>query len=246
MSNTILQENERLDDLELDNLMIIQKQSGYKFSTDSVLLANFIKVKPNDIYVDLCTGSGIVSILAGYKNKVKKAYAIEIQTEMADMAKRSAEYNKLNIEVINDDLSNAVNVLGYESVDVVSVNPPYNPVGLTSVQDEIAIATHELKTTLEKVVSASSKLLKFGGKFYMVHRADRLVDIMYELRKHKLEPKVLRVIYPKKNKEPNLVLVEAKKGAKSGLKILNPLILNNDDGTETDELREIYNRKQNQ
>ena len=161
------------------------------------------------------------------------------------MAKRSVKYNNLNIEIINDDLSNFNNILGYESLDVISVNPPYNTMGLTSIQDEIAISTHEIATNLEKVVKASSKLLKFGGKFFMVHRADRLVDIMFELRQHKLEPKVLRIVYPKKNKEPNLVLIEAKKGAKAGLKILSPLILNNDDGSETDELKAIYNRKVN-
>lgn len=242
--NNFLQDNERLDDLELDNLMIIQKQSGYKFSTDSVLLANFIKVKQNDVYVDLCSGSGVVAILASYKNNVKTTYAVEIQKEMAEMSRRSIEYNKLNIKVINEDLSSATGVLGFESVDVISVNPPYNPSGLTSEKDEIAMATHEISTNLEKVVIASSKLLKFGGKLFMVHRADRLVDILYELRKNKIEPKVIRVVYPKKNKEPNLVLIEAKKGAKSGVKVLAPLILNNDDGTETDELKQIYNRKQ--
>ena len=89
----------------------------------------------------------------------------------------------------------------------------------------------------------SAKTLKFGGKFYMVHRADRLASIIYELKKYKLEPKVLRVVYPKVNKEPNLILIEAKKGAKPGIKIMQPLILNNDDGTETDELKKIYSRK---
>ena len=243
MNNEILLEGERLDDLELDNLMIIQKQSGYKFSTDSVLLANFTKVRQNDVYVDLCTGSGVVAILASYKNKVKKSYAVEIQPEMADRATRSIKYNNLNIEVINDDLINLTKVLGYESVDVISVNPPYNPVGLTSEKDEIAIATHEIKTNLETICRVSSKTLKYGGKFYMVHRADRLSDIIFELKKSNLEPKVLRVVYPKASKEPNLVLIEAKKGAKSVLKILIPLVLCNEDGTETQELKEIYNRK---
>lgn len=241
--NSFLKPDERLDDLELDNLMIIQKQSGYKFSTDSVLLANFIKVKPSDKYVDLCSGSGIVAIIASYKNKVKKSYAVEFQSEVAERSKRSIEYNKLNIEVINNDLSNVPNVLGYESVDVISVNPPYNPVGETSEIDEIALATHEIATNLEKVVIASAKLLKFGGKLFMVHRADRLVDIIYELRKNKLEPKVVKIVYPKKDREPNLVLIEAKKGAKAGVKLPSPLIINNDDGTPTEELKAIYNKR---
>jgi len=242
--NNLIYSGERLDDLELDNLMIIQKQSGYKFSTDSVLLANFAKVRSNAIYVDFWTGSGVVAILASYKNKVKKTYAVELQQQMADMAKRSVIYNNLQIEIINDDLKNMPKVLGYESVDVITVNPPYNPVGLTSENNEIAIATHEIKTNLSIIVETASKVLKYGGKLYMVHRSDRLADILFELKKYNLEPKVLRVVYPKISKEPNLVLIEAKKGAKSGLKILNPLVLCNEDGTETEELKQIYCRKQ--
>ena len=245
MKNSLVHENERLDDLEYNDLKLIQNIKGYKFSTDSVILANFGHARPNDVYVDLCSGSGVVAILFSCKNNLKKAYALELQPQLADMAKRSIEYNDLKekIEVINDDLSNLDKIFGCEKVDVITVNPPYNEVGETSATDEIAIATHELKTNLETIAKMSARVLKFGGKFYMVHRADRLASIIYELKKYKLEPKVLRVVYPKANKEPNLILVEAKKGAKPGIKIMQPLILNNDDGTETDELKKIYSRK---
>ena len=245
MKNSLVHENERLDDLEYNDLKLIQNIKGYKFSTDSVILANFGHARPNDVYVDLCSGSGVVAILFSCKNNLKKSYALELQPQLADMAKRSIEYNDLaeKIEVINDDLSNLDKIFGLEKVDVITVNPPYNEVGETSATDEIAIATHELKTNLETIAKMSAKALKFGGKFYMVHRADRLASIIYELKKYKLEPKVLRVVYPKANKEPNLILVEAKKGAKPGIKIMQPLILNNDDGTETDELKKIYSRK---
>lgn len=231
--------------MQLDGLEIIQNQSGYKFSTDSVLLANFAKAKQNDVYVDLCSGSGVVAILFSWKNKLKKAYAVELQPQLADMAKRSILHNKLDgvIEVLNQDLSTTHQTLGYESVDVITVNPPYNEVGETSEIDEIAVATHELKTNLSEIVKVSSKLLKFGGKLFMVHKAERLVDIVFECRKNKLEPKSIRVVYPKENKEPNLVLIEASKGGKSGVKIQKPLILNNADGSETQELKSIYNRK---
>ncbi len=241
--NNLLKDNERLDDLELDDLMVIQDKNGYKFSTDSVLLANFAKAKPSDVCVDMCSGGGVVAILFSYKNKIKNMYAIEIQPKQAEMSERSIKYNKLDIKVINDDLKKLKDILGSESIDVITVNPPYNKVGETSTIDEIAISTHEIKTNLREIVCSASKVLKYGGKLFMVHRADRLADIMFELRTFKLEPKVLRVVYPKATKEPNLVLIEAKKGAKSGLKILSPLILNNEDGTETAELRKIYNRK---
>lgn len=238
-------EGEQLDDLELDDLKIIQKNDGYKFSTDSVLLANFAKAKPNDICIDLCSGSGVVAMLFLWKNKIKKEIAVEIQPRLADMAKRSAEFNNLTdrLEIVNMDLKNAPKELGFEIADVITVNPPYNTSQSHSETEEIAIATHELKTNLKEIAQNSAKLLKFGGKLYMVHRSDRLADIIYELKKCKLEPKVLQIVYPKATKEPNLVLIEAKKGAKTGLKILASLILNNEDGSETEELKQIYNRK---
>ena len=243
--SSLVMSDERLDDLELDDLMIIQKINGYKFSTDSVLLSDFVKAKPSNFYIDLCSGSGVVAILVAYKNNLKKALAIEIQSQLANMAERSIKYNGLEsrIEVLCEDLSLAHKTIKAEVADVISVNPPYNEVGLTSDTQEIMLATHEIKTNLKEICKASSKLLKFGGKLFMVHRADRLVDILCALRENNLEPKVLRVVYPKASKEPNLVLVEAKKGASAGIKVLSPLILMNEDGTETDELKTIYNRK---
>lgn len=243
--NSLLEEGETLDDLEYNNLKIIQSKFGYKFSTDSVLLANFGKAKQNDVYVDLCSGSAVIAMLFLCKNNIKKGYAVEIQERLANMAERSIKFNSLQdrLSVLNEDLQNVYKTFGCESVDVITVNPPYNEVGETSENDEIAIATHEIKTNLSKIVEASAKLLKFGGKIFMVHRSDRLASIIYELKKNKLEPKVLRIVYPKKNKAPNLVLIEAKKGAKEGLIIKEPLILNNDDGSETEELRKIYCRK---
>lgn len=242
--NSLLKNGETLDDLEYDNLKIIQSKFGYKFSTDSVLLANFGKAKQNDVYVDLCSGSSVIAMLFLCKNKIKKGYAVEIQERLADMAERSIKYNNLQdrLSVLNEDLENIYKTLGYESVDVITVNPPYNEIGETSDNDEIAIATHEIKTNLSKIAEASAKLLKYGGKIFMVHRSDRLASIMFELKKNKLEPKVLRIVYPKKSKAPNLVLIEAKKGAKAGIVIKEPLILNNEDGSETDELKEIYGR----
>lgn len=239
----LLKANEQFEDLQLDGLKIIQSKDGYKFSTDSVLLANFGKAKASDKYLDLCSGSGVVAILFSWKNKIKESFIIELQERLADMAKRSIEANNLNIRVINDDLKNCLKHFSQESLDVITVNPPYNILPKIIAENEISIATHELKTTLSDIVLTASKLLKFGGKLFMVHRADRLSDIIFELKKCKLEPKRLQIVYPKAEKEPNLILIEAKKGAKSGIKILEPLILMNQDGTETEQLKKIYNRK---
>lgn len=241
--NSLIKSGESADDLQLDNLMIIQKQSGYKFSTDSVLLANFARTSKNDIYVDFCTGSGVVAILVNEKNHPKRCIGVEIQSEVADMARRSVSLNNLDIEIFNESISETPAHLGAESVDVITVNPPYNTAGKTSENDEIALSTHEILTNFDEIAFFSSKLLKYGGKLFLVHRADRLADIIFSLKKNKLEPKVLRIVYPKRDRGPNLILIEAKKGAKPGIKILGNLILMNDDGTETDELKRIYSRK---
>lgn len=224
--------------------MLIQSKNGYRFSTDSVLLANFAKIKKSDVYLDLCTGSGVVAILAVYKNKPKQAYAVEIQSRLASSAKRSVSLNGLDIEVLEQDLKDTPKTLGFESVDVITVNPPYNR-ETPKMVDEFTVATNEVKTNLKEIVKVSSKLLRFGGKFYVCIRSDRLADLIYELKSCGLEPKRLVVVYPKLSKEPNLVLVEAKKGANSGIKILKPLILMNEDNTETSDLKNIYNRKNN-
>ena len=239
----LVKPHERVDDLLVNGLKIIQSKDGYKFSTDSVLLANFGKAKASDKYLDLCSGSGVVAILFSWKNKIKESFVVEIQERLADMAKRSIEANNLNIKVINDDLINCLKHFEQESIDVITVNPPYNILTNDIEETEISIATHELKTSLESIAMTAGKLLKFGGKLFMVHRADRIADIMFELKKCKLEPKKLQIVYPKVKKEPNLVLIEAKKGAKSGIKILEPLILMTQEGTETEQLKKIYNRK---
>ena len=240
----MLKKGERIDDLELDGLKIIQRDVGYKFSTDSVLLSNFGKARPFEKYVDLCSGSGVVAILFSYKNKIEKAYAIEIQENLADMAKRSIKLNHLDnkIEVICADLKDGVKIFGHETIDTITVNPPYNKVGEISEDAEIAIATHEIKLKLDELILVSSKLLKYGGKLFIVYRADRIADLICELKKNNLEPKVIEFVYPNNKKEANLVLIEAKKGAKSGAKILKPLIICNDDGTMTKEVQKIYGK----
>lgn len=208
-------------DLGFQNLKIYQSPDGYCFTSDSVLLANYIKCKKTDTVVEFCAGSGVISILLSKKQNPAKIYAFELQKRLYDMFSESVKLNNLEKQIfpINERNENFSSFLANGSADVVFVNPPYMEGGDKSDNQEIAIATHEVETNLEIIVSNASKLLKYGGKFYMVHKADRLVDVLCALREHKLEPKKLNIIYPNKSAEPAVFLVSATKYGKKGLRI---------------------------
>ena len=217
----MLKYNERLDDLQFNNLYILQSKDEYCFTSDAVALANYVHVSNYGRFVDLCSGSGIVGILASAKNKVKDVTLVEIQENLADMSLRSIQYNNLkNFTVINKPLQNVSKIIGEGKYDVVSCNPPYRELSdkhKINEQENIAIARHELKVTLDEIILEASRLLKFGGYFYIVHQEDRLADIIILMRKYKLEPKELKIV---QNKKGNIVLLKAKKGGKSGMKVL--------------------------
>ena len=243
----ILHENERIDDLELNNLKIIQSSTGFRFGIDAVLLSDFAKnIKNNSIVVDLCAGTGIISILLASKTSLSKIYAVEIQEHVADMASRSIILNNLcsKIEVVNSDLRNLPDSFVPGTFDCVVTNPPYKKCnsGLTNINKEKLISRHEVMCLLEDVISVSSKLLKNNGSFYMVHRPDRLADIMFLLIKYNMEPKILRFVHPFANKAPNLLLIKAVKNGNSFLKVEKPLIVYNNDNTYTNEILKIYNK----
>lgn len=243
-----LLENERIDDLEFKNLKIIQNRLGFCFGIDSILLSDFAKgIKKNSIVVDIGTGTGIISILLSAKTDIKKIYGIEIQEDVANMAKRSVALNELEdkIEVINTNIKDIFNFLEPNKIDAIVTNPPYMKLntGAQNEEKKKLISRHEVECTLEDIIKISYKLLKSNGEFYMVHRAERIVDNLYYLRQYKLEPKVLRFIQPKENKEPNLVLIKAVKNAGYQLTLEKPLIIYNNDGSYTDEILEIYNKK---
>jgi tRNA1Val (adenine37-N6)-methyltransferase len=242
-----LKENERIDDLEYKGLKIIQNKDGFCFGVDSVLLSDYAKnIKKNSKVIDIGTGTGIIGLLLCKKTNLKKIYGIEIQEEVADMATRSVKLNKLEdkFEIINTNIKNVFETLNKYEYDVVVTNPPYKKenTGVTSIEKKQLISRHEIECTLEDIISISYRLLKDKGEFYMVHRAERLVDIMYYLRKYRLEPKNIRLVQPKENKEPNLILIKAKKNGGQGLKFDRPLIVYNEDGTYTEEILKIYNK----
>ena len=243
-----LKENERIDDLEFEGLKIIQYSTWFCFGIDAVLLSDFAKnLKKNGKVVDIGTGTGIISILLSKKSNAEKIYGIEIQKDVANMALRSVKLNNLEekIEIINRNVKDIFEVIYPNTIDAIVTNPPYMKIGNGAINEEKKklISRHEVECTLEDIIKVSYKLLKSKGEFYMIHRAERIVDIMYYLRRYKLEPKILRFVHSKTEKEPNLVLIKAVKNAGKHLKIEKPLIIYNNDGTYTDEILKIYNKK---
>lgn len=238
---------ERIDSLGINNLKIIQNTDYFCFGTDAVLLSDFATVAPGAFVVDLCSGNGIVPFLLSAKTKAKKIVGIEIQKESFDLAKRSNELNKLEdkISFINDDANNIKEYFESGSVSNVTCNPPYmvSKNGFISPSDLKAAARHELFINIDDVVRISAYLLKFGGYLSIVHKSDRLCDIICVMRKYKIEPKRIRFVHSHLGDAPKLVLVEGIFGAKSSVKILEPLYIYNDDNTFTDEIKKLYNEE---
>ena len=242
-----LKENERIDDLEFKGLKIIQNEKGFCFGMDSVLLSDFAKnMKNNSTVLDLGTGTGIIPILLCGKTNLKKVVGIEIQQDVANMAKRSSQLNNLQdrFEVVNTNIIDLKNIYEKQSFDVIVTNPPYKKenTGITNENEAKLISRHEITANLEDFISISKDLLKDKGEFYMVHRPERLVDILSLMRKYKIEPKTLKFVSPNKNKEPNLILIKGIKNANSFLKIEKNLYVYNEDGKYTNEILKIYNK----
>lgn len=235
--------NERADDLLRDNLKIIQSDEVFAFSMDAVLLARFCSVPARGRIMDLCTGNGVVPMLVSTRTRAE-LWGVEIQERLADMAARGVAMNGLEdrIRILRGDLKEIHKTVGTGTYDLVTVNPPYMPVtaGEQNANAHFAAARHELYCTLEDVVAACSRLVKYGGKVAMVHRPARLVEILTLMRQYKLEPKRLRFVHPKSEDEANMVLVEGIREGKPDLRLLPPLIVYGPGGDYTPELQKIY------
>lgn len=241
-----LKETERIDDLQLKGLKLIQDKNGFCFGVDAVLLANFAKVKKGANVADLGTGTGIIPILIAGKSEAKNIVGVEIQEDVYEMATRSVKLNSLEdrVKIINTDIKTVDKELEINNYHVVTSNPPYmHADGIKNPNDKKAISRHEVKCNLEDVIKAASRLVMPRGKFFMIHRPTRLVDIITLGRKYRLEPKVIQFVHPKPKKAPNLVLVEFVKDGKSELKILDPLYVYGEDGEYTKELKDIYSNE---
>ena len=246
--NIELKENERIDDLEYKGLKIIQNTEGFCFGIDAVLLSDFAKeIKNNSKVLDLGTGTGILSILLSGKTNLNKIYGIEIQKQVAEMAQRSVKLNNLEdkIEIINENIKNLANIFEKNSFDAIVTNPPYKKLntGEKNKKENKLISRHEITASLEDFIKISFDLLKDKGALYMVHRPERLAEIIYKLKQNKLEPKVIKLVHSNINSEPKLILIKAVKNAKEFLKIEKPLFIYDEDGNYTEEILKIYNKK---
>ena len=217
----LLKNGETLEELD-EGVYVLQREGAYHFTSDSLLLAYYTKMSPKSIAADLCSGSGVVGILAAHLNKVKSMTLIELQPDLAEMCERSVKINGgENVSVLNADVKDAYKLLGRERFDAVCCNPPYYRVGEGKTREDegVALCRHELRLTLEEMVKRVSEILKFGGRFYVVYRADRLSELLVALSKYKLETKDMVLVKPCEGKEIDTVLVCAKKGAEKGVRV---------------------------
>ena len=239
-----LNKNEKIEDLQFKNLKIIQDKKGFCFGIDSILLTDFAKeIKENSKVLDLGTGTGIIATLLCEKTKLKEIIGIEKQNEVFEMAKKSIKLNKLEnkFKIINEDVKNLAQKFEKNTFDAIVTNPPYKKkgTGIKNEEEKKIIARHETTATLEDFIKTSKDLLKDKGEFYMVHRPERLVDILALMRNYKIEPKILRFVYANEKSEPKLILIKGIKNAKPFLKIEKNLYIYKQEG---EYIKKIYNK----
>ncbi|WEV45174.1 tRNA1(Val) (adenine(37)-N6)-methyltransferase [Streptococcaceae bacterium ESL0687] len=246
MTIEILKDGERVDQLHSSDVKIIQNKDVFSYSIDSVLLSRFPRIpKKNAKIVDMCAGNGAVGLFVSSKTKVP-IYEIELQERLADMAQRSVNLNGLEeqVTVINDDLKNSLNYLKPSSIDLLLCNPPYfkvDPESNINDNKHYTMARHEITTNLDEILDISQKLLKTNGHLAMVHRPDRFFEICQKMIERNIIPKRIQFVYPKKNANANILLIDAiKDGRKGGEQILPPLIIHEEDGSYTKEVFQIY------
>lgn len=245
MTKKNLLKGERIDQLFSTDVKIIQNKEVFSYSVDSVLLSRFPKFPAKGLIVDLCSGNGAVGLFASTKTKAK-IMEVELQERLADMGQRSIELNGLSEQVtmINDDLKNLMDHTPRSKVDLILCNPPYFKATKTSKKNasqHYLLARHEIATNLEEICQVSQQALKTKGRLALVHRPNRFLEILDTLKKYKLAPKRVQFVYPKADKEANMILVEAiKDGSPDGLKILPPLVVHKPNGDYTDAIHDIY------
>ena len=237
-------EDETIEDLQLNGLKLIQKKDSFRYGMDTVLLAHFAEVRPEDTVVDLGTGNGILLFLLYGRNKGNRYYGVEIQEEAAELAVRNVRLNRLEnqITVIHSDAQETAQYIRPCSVDAVVCNPPYGQpfAALASPKETKALARNQNESTLDRFFRSAFSLLKGKGKLFLVYPAQQMLYIMKKLQDFHMEPKKFRLVYPYSDKPANLVLIEAVKDARPTLHPLPPLIIYEKDGFLTSELKSVY------
>lgn len=241
--------NKRLDKIN-DKISIYQYTEGFAYGTDAVLLASYVKVKKGQIGAEFGTGTGIIPILLAHHKSPERIFAFEIQEDYAKLSRENVELVGMSdrIEVIHDDVKNITPYYfrdrGVESVDFVFSNPPYMKMtsGYLNESERKLTARHELFCNIDDVCLSASKILKNGGDFFVVYRPDRMCDLFVALRQAGLEPKEMTEVVSREGDAPTLILVRARKGAASSLKITKPFVIYNDDNTYTDKMKTVYEK----
>lgn len=238
---TELKNDERLEPLGKEMQIVVS--DSHTFGTDAILLASFASIKRKDVACDMGTGCGIIPLI-WIKGETKSVTAIDIQEKACGQLKKSLKLNlkEDRIRVINADLRSLKGVVPFGEFDLVTMNPPYKPVGtgIESLSEADKIARHETMCTIDDAVAAAAKLLKFGGRFCMCHRPERLCDIIVSMREGGIEAKRIRFVVEKEGKAPWLVLVEGKRGSKSHVTIEKQLVMKDKDGNNTEEYRSMF------
>lgn len=236
-----LLEQEKVEPLGNNRQLIVSP--CHTFGTDAVLLANFAAVRKRDRACDMGTGCGIIPLIWS-KGETGEVFALDIQPRAVDQLTRSIELNGLGgrITPMLCDIRQLKGLLEFGSFDLVTMNPPYKPVGtgIESLSEAQRIARHEITCNIDDAVSAASALLKYGGRFCMCHRPERLCDIICAMRSQGVEAKRLRFVFEREGREPWLILIEGRKGGKAGLRIEKNLIMKHADGSVTDEFRKMF------
>ena len=220
---------ERLDDLQLEGLELIQDPGKFCFGVDAVFLSDFARVKPGETVLDMGTGNGIIPILLSAKTKGRKFTGLEIQAETAEMARRSVLHNHLEdrVEIVTGDIKEAAEIFKPAFFDVITTNPPYMLAehGLKNPDDAKAVARHEVLCTLDDILRESMRLLQDKGRFYMIHRPFRLTEILIKMNYYKIEPKRIQFVYPYIDKEPSMVLIEGVRSGKPRVTVEPPVVI---------------------
>ena len=241
-------EDETLEDLQIGGLKLIQKKRNFRYGMDAVLLADFAVIQPRDTVADFGTGTGILPLLLIGRGKGQQFTAIEIQPEMAEMSRRTMALNQLEtrVTILQGDAADAPEMLGPCSVEAVVCNPPYGMPGCVTqnLRQELTTARHQGRETLSRFFTSAFRILKGKGKLFLVYPAAQMFSLMTELRTAHLEPKHFRLVYPDVRHGANLVLVEAVKDARPLLQPMPPLIICNENGDLTNELKSIYHMQE--